>query len=610
MGSGTGERSESASALLLLTDLTHDNIVVPFISAFNLAKNAASGSFDLAVVVSNFDATTTNLAISVRGTTTAQLVIINVVAIDRTAMQDQNLYFLETGVFEGTNNLQASIPAITGFAADSFFVGVANFSMVTDFTQGISPFTISSSGGYTAIKNNYLNFIKRSCSGGDINYYSGDKMCYSSCPGATFANVTYSYCQACDASCYACSGTATSCLPCDDNCVACQGLATNCTSCNSGNHLIKVGTQCACLAGYYYVSSPANCLGCGVMVGCTTCTSSIACTACSAPFILDGGQCKCAAGQYIDTATCSSCSVAIPGCTVCTDALTCTTCDANFNWQINGSSLCDCKPGTTLLPNNTCLLIGCDDGNTDAGDGCFEGLVEPHFTCLPTLPSKCSYNLPLTLSFVSLEKNLTSNSLVLTLKVSPKLKIFNGIDFSKAVALSNSLLWVDGYVYNEEMSTLAFSISYSATVQLTTVNFLLVPPVTSNTFAVPSTQLDVLIKPTNAPAVYYTPDVYLQSRTISFVMVVCSAAALLLLLIGHMFRGLLAVELIGVLQIGFFAVSLVGEMPPPITASADLGLLANGYNYRPKSSIGMKPQLQTMGLSLFFLENLNVMLAV
>ena len=73
----------------------------------------------------------------------------------------------------------------------------------------------------------------------------------------------------------------------------------------------------------------------------------------------------------------------------------------------------------------------CDDGNTEAGDGCSSGRVEEHYYCVE-LPSLCFVDLNLTFAHVSMWKS-GCNSLGMEFEVAPILPEFAALHITDAI---------------------------------------------------------------------------------------------------------------------------------------------------------------------------------
>jgi hypothetical protein len=147
--------------------------------------------------------------------------------------------FGEFGTIQGANSVQTTWPSFSNFT-QGFFVGLTNFSFTSDLQPQISlqnsyPFNISSMSGYSAVIYNYLNIWTVLCSAPDIYYRAFDQICYTTCPGYTFTNIT-----------------STSCIECDYSCYSCTAAGSNlCSSCDSAAHRTLVNFTCPCISGYF-----------------------------------------------------------------------------------------------------------------------------------------------------------------------------------------------------------------------------------------------------------------------------------------------------------------------------------------------------------------------
>jgi hypothetical protein len=80
------------------------------------------------------------------------------------------------------------------------------------------------------------------------------------------------------------------------------------------------------------------------------------------------------------------------------------------------------------------------------------------------------------------------------------------------------------------------------------------------------------------------------------------------MIFGFVFRGLIGIELLNVIQMIYFVVSLLTSVPAPIVPFAQLSEMVNGYVYRSQAAINTHSQLLLMNVSAQFVGNCNVML--
>jgi hypothetical protein len=93
----------------------------------------------------------------------------------------------------------------------------------------------------------------------------------------------------------------------------------------------------------------------------------------------------------------------------------------------------------------------------------------------------------------------------------------------------------------------------------------------------------------------------------AIVLKVCVGLALFLMVLGLGFRGLISIELLNVMQMIYFVVSLLTNVSAPMVPFAQLSELVNGYIYRSEAVINSPSQL-LMNVSTQLVGNCNVML--
>jgi cysteine-rich repeat protein len=320
--------------------------------------------------------------------------------------------------------------AITNTAVTSFFQ--FNIALTDNFMMGLK--SLSSVSGqcvfeyqwiYANVSSNYgsqvqistpsiggcglsgdvstiLFMMEWSCPLGYPYFDIASQLCLSSCNPYTYLNATDNSCYPCiNTVCYTCNvNNSNICLTCATNfvvvnntcicdtsqgtylyingqCYTCNNLQPYCTLCSySGNISIAYSSSnfmcltCNSTLGYFI--DPNNvCQPCSV-ANCATCLGYTSCAVCS------GGYGVTASG------TCSTCP--ITGCQTCTNLTACSVCSTGYNKINNLCYTCptSCTCGGYTLPkysNGDCSTIcgdgivifpyeGCDDGNTNNGDGC------------------------------------------------------------------------------------------------------------------------------------------------------------------------------------------------------------------------------------------------
>jgi hypothetical protein len=112
----------------------------------------------------------------------------------------------------------------------------------------------------------------------------------------------------------------------------------------------------------------------------------------------------------------------------------------------------------------------------------------------------------------------------------------------------------------------------------------------------------------NGLLLMYPVGVYMQNQKAITVLKVCAGFALFLMVIGLAFRGLIGIELLNIIQMAYFSVSLLTNVPATMIPFAQLSELINGFVYRSGEAIDTYPQLLQMNVSAQFLSNCNIML--
>lgn len=173
------------------------------------------------------------------------------------------------------------------------------------------------------------------------------------------------------------------CIPCNSTCLTCSySNPDTCVTCATGTN--RTGATCSC-TGLYFSNGSANCLLCSDYIPyCNSCSNSQVCSSCVVGKFLVNGTCRClniAAMTYFVSGVC----LTYPGCVSATNVLNanyCSTCNTSANFQHPSASnlTCVCVSGynnsinplvcTPICGDGTVNLEGCDDSNTNSGDGC------------------------------------------------------------------------------------------------------------------------------------------------------------------------------------------------------------------------------------------------
>ena len=207
------------------------------------------------------------------------------------------------------------------------------------------------------------------------NWYLQDSSCVQQCSEGKILNN--GICESCDASCVACSVSATTCTKCGkDGFLFLNPLNNQCTN--------------TCPDGYYGNTQDNKCELCDT-TKCLTCKDSpTICTSCVSSKFLVGDACLggCPAlTTILDGNKCIPCNL---NCKYCAGTInTCTACEANKKLNL-GTSTCMsvCPNQTTILINNQCHPCNANcvhcAGSTATCMSCQAGQVlRSDFTCGP-----------------------------------------------------------------------------------------------------------------------------------------------------------------------------------------------------------------------------------
>lgn len=154
-------------------------------TGFAVSKSTNTGTLDLAIWANLTTSTTYDVTFATKGTTWVYYAMYNRLFFDITLVQTTLENFFDIGTIEGLNSAQTVWPNFVNYTSANFFAGLTNFSFsTTGSTQAQfqlqigSPFTLSSTSGYSSIKFQYLNFRVRSCLSPSIFYRLQDQNCY------------------------------------------------------------------------------------------------------------------------------------------------------------------------------------------------------------------------------------------------------------------------------------------------------------------------------------------------------------------------------------------------------------------------------------------------
>ena len=176
-----------------------------------------------------------------------------------------------------------------------------------------------------------------------------------------------------------------------NDCRPCVSFYSNCQTCITDVSTPLMVACTICDPGYFLDPS-GSCINCPAY--CLSCTSSVTCNTCNSGFMPDiiSGNCVCVPGTYLNSGTCTSCSIALPGCIDCSSTVFCMVCDSTNAYLLiaNTCVLCssmfpfclNCDPTAciTCQPGYTLVLGVCKD--------CLTVLSNPG--CLECSPTACT----------------------------------------------------------------------------------------------------------------------------------------------------------------------------------------------------------------------------
>jgi hypothetical protein len=394
LASGSGNRVDTAIVVFssrTTIDLTHNYVVLPFITGVNINKVSSSNA-QLELLTEVYNTTHYKCSYKTGGSTRVYSVTYYSLTFDQTAVQETQSQYLDTIFKTGANNVESTL-TLKASSATTFHAGLNGFNYTN--ANGLSfevlttsPFTLSTASAYLYVNISTWNYRNRTCASPNVNYEPVGNLCYSACPAAYYTNATYKFCTPCMYSCATCS-SGTNCLTCSssnfrtltsnlcpcnagyfDNgvaaCVLCHYSCTTCTSststscstCNASNFRTLSSSSCPCNAGYYDNGASGTCVICHY--SCATCSAgtSNACLSCPSSSLrtLTTNSCICNAGYYDSGAvTCSACHYSCTTCTSGTNS-TCTSCSA-ANLRSLSSTSCPCS--ATYYDNGVALCTAC-----------------------------------------------------------------------------------------------------------------------------------------------------------------------------------------------------------------------------------------------------------
>lgn len=299
-------------------------------------------------------------------------------------------------------------------------------------------------------------------------------------------------------------------------------------------------------------------------------------------------------------------------------------CCSSISWSNDSSIPCTIKQCLKGYYNDSGICreicgdgilfdLECDDGNLVDGDGCSSTCqIETNYTCVngsSTTPSLCSYNKPLDLTLTSSTKDIKSNTVVFEIVVGPALKVLDTFNFS-TIMTSNIPNAQISFVYSN--GQLKVTVQYNESIQSKNVSIELSPPtIYNNTFDMKVSSSKFTISPSNAEAYYYPDSVYTENTATDYVLLVSTIAGLVLC--GAILRKLIGLELMAMLQMSFFTLSLCNTLHPIFTLWGQRGYITNGFNELPDNidnlftPYTMPQNIQNILYKPQYLQNFNWM---
>ena len=119
------------------------------------------------------------------------------------------------------------------------------------------------------------------------------------------------------------------------------------------------------------------------------------------------------------------------------------------------------------------------------------------------------------------------------------------------------------------------------------------------------------IAPSNAEAYYYPTSTYSEGSAVEYILLAATIAGLFLC--GIAMRKLIGLELMSLLQMSFFTLTLCSTLAPIFTLWGKMGYITNGFNYLPDSinnlftQFSMPQNIQNIFYRPQYLQNFNWM---
>lgn len=188
----------------------------------------------------------------------------------------------------------------------------------------------------------------------------------------------------------------------------------------------------------------------------------------------------------------------------------------------------------------------------------------------------CSYNQPFTVRVLDQYKNLTANSLDVTLQLTPLLQYFDQLNFLSIVSSNlNGASLSCSYLGK---GVVVVHIAYAQSLQNESASLYFTPSSSSQFFAVPISTVQFDVNPNNnVPAVFYDTPLYDEANTIGILSMVVAGLGLVGFLLGLYMSKFIGVELTGVVQLSFIALMSLELMHPLIAPLSQL-TLSSGIN--------------------------------
>lgn len=182
--------------------------------------------------------------------------------------------------------------------------------------------------------------------------------------------------------------------------------------------------------------------------------------------------------------------------------------------------------------------------------------------------SVCRYEITTEIILQSIVKDPFSNTVILTLEISPTTSSLESLNFSQIITPDSRIQDI-GFTYDAN-GTLVLYLQYNQTIQGENISlvFGLSPTIDFSFLCLPDN---------NLAATYEDEAIYKQETDIKTVYDVVVAGSYVAMALGIMTDNLIGIELFGVLQLLHISLADINSVPPLLSPTANLSMV-HGYN--------------------------------